>query len=118
NTGLLIDEIRIRDTLLADPETKVGDLIDNRFIALNANDPQEEAVTVFRMNNRVALPVVDDQGIMLGLVTIDDILWVANEEYTEDMQRFGGTEALDEPYVDVSILHLVKKRAGWLVVFF
>lgn len=118
NTGLLIDDIRIRDILLADPETKVGDLIDNRFIALNANDPQEEAVTVFRMNNRVALPVVDDQGIMLGIVTIDDILWVANEEYTEDMQRFGGTEALDEPYLDVSILHLVKKRAGWLVVLF
>lgn len=118
NTGLLIDDIRIRDILLADPETKVGDLIDNRFIALNANDPQEEAVTVFRMNNRVALPVVDDQGIMLGIVTIDDILWVANEEYTEDMQRFGGTEALDEPYLDVSILHLVKKRAGWLIVLF
>jgi magnesium transporter len=70
------------------------------------------------MNNRVALPVVDDQGIMLGIVTIDDILWVANEEYTEDMQRFGGTEALDEPYLDVSIRHLVKKRAGWLVVLF
>lgn len=118
NSGKLIDDIRIKDILLADPDTKVGDLIDNRFIALNANDPQEEAVTVFRMNNRVALPVVDDQGIMLGIVTIDDILWVANEEYTEDMQRFGGTEALDEPYLDVSIMHLVKKRAGWLVVLF
>jgi magnesium transporter len=118
NSGKLIDDIRIKDILLADPETQVGQLIDNRFIALNANDPQEDAVTVFRMNNRVALPVVDDQGIMLGIVTIDDILWVANEEYTEDMQRFGGTEALDEPYLDVSIRHLVKKRAGWLVVLF
>lgn len=118
NSGKLIDDIRIKDILLADPETKVGDLIDNRFIALNANDPQEDAVTVFRMNNRVALPVTDDQGIMLGIVTIDDILWVANEEYTEDMQRFGGTEALDEPYLDVSIMHLIKKRAGWLVVLF
>jgi magnesium transporter len=118
NSGKLIDDIRIKDILLADPETQVGQLIDNRFIALNANDPQEDAVTVFRMNNRVALPVVDDQGIMLGIVTIDDILWVANEEYTEDMQRFGGTEALDEPYLDVSIRHLVKKRAWWLVVLF
>ncbi|MFD2555834.1 magnesium transporter [Sphingobacterium tabacisoli] len=116
--GKLIDDIRIKDILLADPETRVGELIDNRLISLNANDPQEEAVTVFRMNNRVALPVVDEQGIMLGIVTIDDILWVANEEYTEDMQRFGGTEALDEPYLDVSILHLVKKRAGWLIVLF
>ena len=70
------------------------------------------------MNNRVALPVVDEQDIMLGIVTIDDILWVANEEYTEDMQRIGGTEALDEPYLDVSIFHLVKKRAGWLIVLF
>lgn len=116
--GKLIDDIRIKDILLASLETQVGDLIDNRFISLNANDPQEEAVTIFRMNNRVALPVIDGQGIMLGIVTIDDILWVANEEYTEDMQRFGGTEALDEPYLDVSIFHLVKKRGGWLVVLF
>lgn len=116
--GRLIDDIRIKDVLLAPPDTQVGDLIDNRLISLKADDPQEEAVTVFRMNNRVALPVVDAQGIMLGIVTIDDILWVANEEYTEDMQRFGGTEALDEPYLDVSIMHLVKKRAGWLVVLF
>ncbi len=116
--GKLIDDIRIRDVLIADPETLVGDLIDSRLISLNANDPQEEAVNVFRMNNRVALPVIDEQGIMLGIVTIDDILWVANEEYTEDMQRIGGTEALDEPYLDVSIFHLVRKRGGWLVVLF
>ncbi|MBP3943927.1 magnesium transporter [Sphingobacteriaceae bacterium WQ 2009] len=116
--GKLIDDIRIRDILLADPITEVGNLIDNRVISLNANDPQEEAVNIFRMNNRVALPVVDEQGIMLGIVTVDDILWVANEEYTEDMQRIGGTEALDEPYLDVSIWHLVKKRAGWLIVLF
>ena len=116
--GLLLDDIRIKDILLADPEARVKDLIDSRLIALNANDPQEEAINVFRMNNRVALPVVDGQGIMLGIVTVDDILWVANEEYTEDMQRIGGTEALDEPYLDVSILQLVKKRAGWLVVLF
>ncbi len=116
--GRLMDDIKIRDILVSDPETKVVDLIDNRLISLHANDPQEEAVNVFRMNNRVALPVVDEQGIMLGIVTIDDILWVANEEYSEDMQRIGGTEALDEPYLDVSIFHLVKKRGGWLIVLF
>ena len=116
--GELMDDIRIRNILLADPETRVRDIMDSRLISLNANDPQEEAINVFRMNNRVALPVVDSQGIMLGIVTIDDILWLANEEYTEDMQRIGGTEALDEPYLDVSIPHLVKKRAGWLIVLF
>lgn len=116
--GELMDDIRIRNILLADPETRVRDIMDSRLISLNANDPQEDAINVFRMNNRVALPVVDDQGIMLGIVTIDDILWLANEEYTEDMQRIGGTEALDEPYLDVSIPQLVKKRAGWLIVLF
>ena len=118
SAGKLIDDIRIKDVLLADPDKVVADLIDNRLISLKANDPQEEAVTIFRMNNRVALPVVDEKDIMLGIVTIDDILWVANEEYAEDMQRIGGTEALDEPYLDVSVFHLVKKRAGWLIVLF
>lgn len=116
--GELLDDIRIRDILLASPETKVEELIDNRLISLNADDHQEDAINVFRMNNRVALPVVDAQGIMLGIVTVDDILWVANEEYTEDMQRIGGSEALDEPYLDVSVFHLVKKRVGWLIVLF
>ena len=116
--GKLIDDIRIKDVLMAEPDTVVGELIDHRLISLNAYDPQEEAINIFRMNNRVALPVVDEHGVMLGIVTVDDILWVANEEYTEDMQRIGGTEALDEPYLDVSIKNLVKKRAGWLIVLF
>ncbi len=117
-SGELLDDIRIRDILLASPETRVRDLMDSRLIALRANDPQEDAISVFRMNNRVALPVVDEYNIMLGIVTVDDILWVANEEYTEDMQRIGGTEALEEPYLNVSVFHLVKKRAGWLIVLF
>lgn len=116
--GVLLDDIRIREILLADPEVKIGELTDNRLIALNVNDPQEEAINVFRMNNRVALPVVDDNDILLGIVTVDDILWIAHEEYTEDMHKIGGTEALDEPYLDMPILKLVKKRASWLVVLF
>jgi len=116
--GILLDDIRIREILLADPEIKIGDLTDNRLIALKVNDPQEEAINVFKMNNRVALPVVDDQNILLGIVTIDDILWIAHEEYTEDMHKIGGIEALDEPYLDMPILKLVKKRASWLVVLF
>ena len=116
--GELIDDIKIRAILLADPESTISELTDNRFIALKATDHQEEAINVFRMNNRVALPVVDSENIMLGIVTVDDILWIANEEYTEDMQKFGGTEALDEPYLDIPLLRLVKKRASWLVVLF
>ena len=70
------------------------------------------------MNNRVALPVTDDDDVLLGIVTVDDILWIANEEYTEDIQKIGGTEALDEPYLDISLLTLVKKRVGWLIILF
>ena len=118
NNGVLLDDIRIRDILLVDPSTKVSDLMDNRLIALNVNDPQEEVINTFRMNNRVALPVTDDSDILLGIVTVDDILWIANEEYTEDIQKIGGTEALDEPYLDIPLLRLVRKRVGWLIILF
>jgi magnesium transporter len=116
--GILLDDIRIREILLVEPETKISSLMDGRLIALSANDPQEEAINVFRMNNRTALPVVDAENILLGIVTVDDILWIANEEYTEDIQKIGGTEALDEPYLDINLFRLVKKRVGWLVILF
>jgi magnesium transporter len=116
--GILLDDIRIREILLVKPETKISDLMDGRLIALKVTDPQEEAINIFRMNNRVALPVTDDENILLGIVTVDDILWIANEEYTEDIQKIGGTEALDEPYLDINLFRLVKKRVGWLIVLF
>jgi len=116
--GVLLDDIRIREILLVDPSTKISTLMDGRLIALNAADPQEEAINVFRMNNRTALPVTDDENVLLGIVTVDDILWIANEEYTEDIQKIGGTEALDEPYLDINLFKLVKKRVGWLIVLF
>lgn len=116
--GVLLDDIRIREILLADPEARIGDLTDQRLIALKASDHQEEAINIFRMNNRVALPVVDDNNVLLGIVTVDDILWIANEEYTEDIHKIGGTQALDEPYLDMPILGLFKRRIGWLVVLF
>ncbi len=116
--GLLIDDIRIREILLADPELRVGELTDNRLITLKVNDPQEEAINVFKMNNRVALPVIDDQNVLLGIVTVDDILWIAHEEYTEDIQKMGGTQALDEPYLDVPVFKLYKKRVVWLILLF
>ena len=116
--GELLDDIRIRDIILASPEVKVSELMDDRFIALNAKDDQEKANEVFKMNKRVALAVTDDNNILLGIVTIDDVLWIANEEFSEDIQKIGGTEALDEPYLDIGILKLVKKRASWLVILF
>ena len=116
--GVLLDDIRIRDILLVDPSTPISELMDDRLISLHVHDPQEEAINVFRMNNRVALPVTDQDDILLGIVTVDDILWIANEEYTEDIQKIGGTEALDEPYLDMPLLKLVRKRVGWLIILF
>ena len=116
--GQLIDDVRIREFLLAPPEKMVSELVDGRFIALHAMDDQESANQVFKMNNRVALPVIDNHNIMLGIVTIDDVLWVTNEEFSEDMQKMGGTEALDEPYLEIPILKLFKKRIVWLIVLF
>ncbi|OYZ48037.1 MAG: magnesium transporter [Bacteroidetes bacterium 24-39-8] len=116
--GELLDDIRIRDVILATPDKLISDILDGRVVSLLVNDDQEHANQIFKMNNRVALPVVDDNNILLGIVTIDDMLWVANEEFSEDMQKMGGTEALNEPYLDIPLLKLFRKRIGWLVVLF
>lgn len=114
----LIDDIRIRDIILASPDKIMEELIDGRYVALHVNDDQEHASQIFKMNNRVALPVTDDNNKLLGIVTIDDMLWVANEEFSEDIQKIGGTEALNEPYLDIPLLKLFRKRILWLVVLF
>jgi len=116
--GELLDDIRIREFILALPDKKVKDLMDDRVIALNAYQDQEEAAEVFKMNNRVALPVVSNSNKLLGIVTIDDILWVASEEFSEDMQKIGGTQALDQPYLEMPLFSLFRKRVGWLIVLF
>src|SRR5450432_533415 len=116
--GAFIDDIRIREIILADPNKKIEDVIDNRYIALHVDDDQEKAYQAFKMNNRVALPVLDNNNLLLGIVTIDDVLWVASEEYPEDIQKIGGTEALDEPYLETPFFKLIRKRVGWLIILF
>ncbi|HEY2721532.1 MAG TPA: magnesium transporter, partial [Chitinophagaceae bacterium] len=116
--GELIDDIRIREFLLAPPTRKVSEIMDGRYISLNAYDDQEKANEVFKMNNRVALPVVSNSNKLLGIVTIDDILWVAEEEFSEDIQKIGGTVALEQPYLDTPFFRLIQKRVGWLIILF
>src|SRR5215510_7989035 len=116
--GVLIDDIRMRLFLLADPEWRVTELMDDRFTALKATDDRQTAVNVFRQADLAALPVTDSDGVLIGIVTNDDILDVAEELATEDIQKFGGSEALDEPYMQISFARMVKKRAGWLVILF
>ena len=116
--GLLIDDIRMRRFLLADPEQKVTQLMDNHFSALKATDDRETAVKTFREADLAALPVTDSDGVLIGIVTSDDILDIAETLATEEMQMFGGSEALDEPYMQAGLAQMVKKRAGWLVILF
>ena len=84
-------------------------------MALNVTDSQEDAVNIFRKYDRAALPVVDSNGVLVGIVTIDDMLDVAEEEATEDIQKFGGMEALDEPYLRIPLWQhdLETRAAGW-----
>jgi magnesium transporter len=114
----LIDDIRIKEIILALPDQIIADIADNRFVDLNVYDDQEVAVKVFQDHDRVALPVVDSTGTLLGIVTFDDVMDVAEEESTEDFQKFGGTEGLDLSYTKTSLLELVKKRSGWLIILF
>ncbi len=118
NHGYLIDDIRVRNFLLSPLEAKVSELMDHQFVSLNAKDDQEKAIEIFKQNDRVALPVTDFDGLLLGIITFDDVMDVMEEEDTEDIQKFGGMEALDESYNQISFFNLVKKRAGWLIFLF
>ena len=116
--GKLIDDVRMREFLLKPLTSSVRDLMQKTFVALNVIDSQQEALNVFRKYDRTALPVIDSTGVLLGIVTIDDMLDVAEAEATEDIQKLGGMEALDEPYTTIPLLRMVKKRATWLVILF
>ena len=116
--GKLIDDLRMREFLLRPLEARVSDFRDRSFVALKVNQSQEEALNAFRRYDRAALPVTDSNDVLVGIVTSDDMLDVAEEEATEDIQKFGGMEAVDEPYMRTPLLVMVRKRAGWLVVLF
>jgi magnesium transporter len=116
--GKLVDEVRVRSLLLADPKSLINDIADGVSHSLKAYDEQEEAVKLFRKYGRTMLPVVDSNNTMLGIVTIDDVLEIAEEVATEDIQKFGGSEVLEDPYLRAPFLSLVKSRATWLIVLF
>jgi magnesium transporter len=116
--GKLIDDVRMREFLLKPLTSPVHDLMQKTFVALNVTDSQQDALNVFRKYDRTALPVIDSTGVLLGIVTIDDMLDVAEQEATEDIQKMGGMEALDEPYTTIPFLRMLKKRATWLILLF
>ncbi len=116
--GKLIDDIKIKNILLAPVDQPISELMDENFVALHVYDDQEIAVEAFKKYDRVALPVIDKAGILIGIVTVDDVFDIAEEETTEDIQKQAAVEALEEPYSTVPLFTMIKKRAGWLAILF
>ncbi len=116
--GKLIDDLRLRLVLLADPTAKISDLMNESFYTLRADDPQELAVQLMRRYDRMALPVVDSRGVLVGIVTHDDVADIAEQEATEDIQRLGGVQALEQGYIQTGHVEMFRKRGVWLSVLF
>jgi magnesium transporter len=116
--GCLVEDLRLGPLVLADPETRVTDIADPTLVFLSDSTPAEEVLHLFEKYDRVALPVIDPERHMLGIITVDDVLDVAEDEATKDIQMLGGSEALDAPYMEVSLLSMIRKRGGWLAVLF
>lgn len=117
-SGRLVDDIRVRRLLLSPLARPLSELLDGTYATLLPTDDREKALELFQKFDRVALPVTDENRRLIGILTVDDMLDVASAEATEDIQKLGGTEALDEPYITIALHRMVKKRASWLVVLF
>jgi magnesium transporter len=116
--GVLVDEVAVKNLLLASLDEEVASLMNYKFEALSVQSDQEQAVELFKKYDRPTLPVVDTHGVLLGIVTVDDILDVQEEEVTEDIQKLGGSEALEDAYIKTPVSTLIRKRASWLIVLF
>ena len=114
----LIDDIAIGSILLAEEDTLISDITDNHFVAITTTTSKEDAVPYFEKYDRAALPIVTENGVLVGIVTVDDIIDQIEEQNTEDIQKFGGVEALDEPYIQTPWFEMIKKRGLWLIVLF
>jgi magnesium transporter len=118
NDGKLIDDIPVRRLVLNDPRKKIEEILDGFCATLHITDSKEQAVAMFKEYDRVVLPVVNADNVLLGVLTVDDVLDVVEARNTKEMQKFGGLESLDYPYVKTPFFSLIRKRAGWLIVLF
>lgn len=116
--GKLVDDMRLRQLIFAEPNAKIEDQMNRSFVTLHADQDRAEAVQLMSRYDRTALPVVDSRGALIGIVTHDDVADAAQAEATEDMQKMGGVAVLEEPFDKASVFSLVKKRAPWLALLF
>ena len=114
----LLGVVSFRELFAAAPDKSVADVMQPVAVAAREDMDQEELSRLFRQYGYLAIPVVDPENRMRGIVTIDDIVDVVEEEATEDIQKLGGMEALDAPYLQIAFPRMVRKRAGWLAALF
>ena len=117
-SGRLVGMIGMRQLLMQEPAALLGDVVDPETVFVSVGADQEEAARLMSRYDLASLPVIDTQGVLVGIITVDDVIDVLEEEATEDFQRFGGGEPLDRPYLESGILGVVRKRAGWLLLLF
>jgi magnesium transporter len=115
-TGRLRGVLSLRELLAAPEGSRISEHAWTEVVSVSPDTPQEEVSQVTSNYDLVALPVVDANKRLLGVVTVDDVIDVIQEEQTEDAQKFGGMEALEEPYMDISLWQNVRKRGGWLSI--
>src|SRR5207247_4256671 len=116
--GRLVDWVRLRTLVVAEANAPVVELLEHKDWSLRATDSEEAAVAAFKTYDVTVLPVIDSRGVLVGVVTVDDVLDVAEQAATEDIQKLGGMEALDAPYLKIALGSMIRKRAGWLALLF
>ena len=114
----LLGVISLRELFTSDPWTKISEIMVTDIVTVEANTDQEQVARLLKQTNHLALPVVDEYNRMQGIVTVDDVIDVLEETATEDIQKIGGMQALDEPYISTNFLQMIKRRAGWLSALF
>jgi len=116
--GRLCGVVSLRQLVVADPHTVVGDIMDPEVISVPAGTDQEEVARIISHYDLLALPVVDSESRLIGVITVDDVIDVMVDEATEDIQRMGGAQPLEQPYLRSKILAVTRKRIGWLLILF
>ena len=115
----MVHVVSLRQLMLADRNQKVLEVGPQRVpLSVKPTTDREDVARLLSKYNLLAVPVVDEGGHLLGIVTVDDVIDAIVREQTEDVQKFGGMEALDQPYMEISLLAMIKKRAGWLCALF
>lgn len=116
--GKLVGVVSLKEVLLSEPQTLVSEIMHTKVVYVDVNMDQEDVAKMFSAYDFFALPVVNGGGRLVGVITVDDIIDVIEEEDTEDIHKIGGSRPLDDPYMSSSVSTVFRKRIGWLLVLF